>query len=64
MGRKAVANSCNGCAPGVIAVMSQFWEPGSAPRRRAGIKPALTTLDLPLPLGPTTVRKLDAEVSG
>ena len=32
-------------------------EPGIAPRRSAGISPARTTDDLPLPLGPTTARK-------
>ena len=36
--------------------MSQPSEPGIAPRRSAGIRPARTTEDLPLPLGPTTAR--------
>ena len=38
--------------------MNQSPEPGRAPWRSAGSNPALTTEDFPLPLGPTTARKL------
>ena len=43
--------------PGIISITNQRSEPGRSPRHNAGTNPAFTTLDLPLPLGPTTARK-------
>ena len=49
------SSSCsNGCGAGVISIVNQAPDNGSAPCRIAGSSPALTALDLPLPLGPTT----------
>ena len=40
-----------------MSAMCHPSDPAIAPRRSAGIRPARTTDDLPLPLGPTTARK-------
>ena len=55
-------SSSRGYAPGSISDDEPVSEPGSGPRFSAGISPALTTLDLPLPLGPTTARKRASRV--
>jgi len=57
MRSRAVSSSAKGSAPGCIRTMNQRAEPLTYPWRSMGITPACTTLDLPLPLGPTTARK-------
>ena len=47
----ASSSSSNGRAPGTIAVMNHWAEPATAPARRRGSSPALTTDDLPDPEG-------------
>ena len=54
MPSSADSSSRNGCAPGSMSTTYQRSEPGSAPRRSAGTRPARTTDDLPEPDGPTT----------
>ncbi len=56
--RSASENASNGSRPGVMVTMNQRSEPITAPRRRAGTRPARTTLDLPDPLGPTSAMNL------
>ena len=56
-GASAASSSSSGYAPGNISTIGQRSDPGSAPAASAGTRPARTTEDLPLPLGPTTARK-------
>ena len=50
----AASTWSSGSAPGTIAAITHRSEPGAAPARRRGIRPAATTLDLPEPDGPTS----------
>ena len=43
---------------GSTSMTNHLSELGNSPRHRAGIRPALTKLDLPQPLGPTIARNL------
>ena len=58
--RNASSSCSKGWTPGVISTMNHSSEPSRPPERSAGSTPAFTTLDLPLPLGPTTATKLPA----
>lgn len=58
----AVSSVAIGSGPGTIVVTNHDSEPGTAPRRNAGINPARTTDDLPDPDGPTTGSDGDPEV--
>ena len=53
----AASSSSNGWGAGVISMRNQSCDIGNAPAANAGMRPARTTLDLPLPLGPTTAMK-------
>ena len=55
--RSAAASSSKGCGPGTSSAIDQRSEPGTAPWRRRGRRPALSRLDFPEPEGPTTARK-------
>ncbi len=57
MRSSAASSSSNGCGAGVMSIRNQSADIGSAPFANAGSSPARTTLDLPLPLGPTTATK-------
>ena len=46
-----------------MSQISQPSEPGTAPARNAGMSPALTTDDFPIPDGPTTVTSRSPQIA-
>ena len=62
LGEIARVRASMGCCPGAIGSMyTHPWLPAITPRCNWGSRPAITTLDLPEPLDPITVRSLALE---